>query len=293
MTRGSVPPKPQRSVLTVDKMKSGIRRLRKRVDDLEAFDPLTIQERSDPEVRALEKAIDETLTAVYGHDTVEYDRYRSAARLDHGPHIMGKRHTPQEVQHYLSDGKKASLLTLQQAIRGLGEEISEQEHLPDQPKTPPFERGSNRKIFVVHGHEEGPREAVARFLERLEFEPIILHEKANQGRTIIEKIEAHNDVGFAVVLLTPDDVGGLASEQGETMQPRPRQNVLLELGYFIGRLGRDHVCAIKRGEMELPTDFSGVLWKSFDGSNNGWKQALGKELQAVGFDIDWNKVMGP
>jgi Predicted nucleotide-binding protein containing TIR-like domain len=145
-----------------------------------------------------------------------------------------------------------------------------------------------RKVFIVHGHDEGARESVARFLEQLDFDPIILHEQANQGRTIIEKIEAHGEVGFAVVLLTPDDVGGI--QGGGTTQPRPRQNVLLELGYFIGRLGRARVCALKRGDVEVPSDFGGVVYEPFDGSG-GWKQALGRELQAAGFSIDWNVVM--
>jgi len=144
-----------------------------------------------------------------------------------------------------------------------------------------------RKVFIVHGHDEGARESVARFLEQLDFDPIILHEQANQGRTIIEKIEAHGDVGFAVVLLTPDDLG---SVQGGPSQPRARQNVLLELGYFIGRLGRARVCALKRGDVEVPSDFGGVVYEPFDGGG-GWKQALGRELQAAGFDIDWNVVM--
>jgi hypothetical protein len=113
-----------------------------------------------------------------------------------------------------------------------------------------------RKVFIVHGHDEGARESVARFLEQLDFDPIILHEQANQGRTIIEKIEAHGDVGFAVVLLTPDDIG---SVQGGDPLPRARQNVLLELGYFIGRLGRARVCALKRGDVEVPSDFGGVV----------------------------------
>lgn len=146
-----------------------------------------------------------------------------------------------------------------------------------------------RKVFVVHGHDEGAREAVARFLERLDFETIILHEQANQGRTIIEKIEAHGDVGFAVVLLTPDDVGGL--KDGE-LSPRARQNVLLELGFFIGALGRSRVCALKRGDVEIPSDFGGVVYEPYDAGGGAWKSALGRELQAAGFEIDWNKVMG-
>jgi len=144
-----------------------------------------------------------------------------------------------------------------------------------------------RKVFIVHGHDEGAREAVARFLEKLNFQPIILHEQANQGRTIIEKIEAHGDVGFAVILLTPDDVGGLA---GAVPQPRARQNVLLELGFFVGRLGRSRVCALKRGDIEVPSDFGGVVYEPYD-AGGGWKQALGRELQAAGFQVDWNAVM--
>jgi predicted nucleotide-binding protein len=148
---------------------------------------------------------------------------------------------------------------------------------------------ADRKVFVVHGHDEGAREAVARYLEKLGFEAIILHEQANKGRTVIEKIEAHGEVGFAVVLLTPDDVGSL---KGDDLQPRARQNVLLELGYFVGRLGRSRVCALKRGEVEVPSDFGGVVYETFD-DRGAWKTALGKELEAAGFEIDWNAAMRP
>ncbi|MBE5221341.1 MULTISPECIES: TIR domain-containing protein [Pectobacterium] len=145
----------------------------------------------------------------------------------------------------------------------------------------------SRKVFIVHGHDDGARETVARFLERIGLEAIILHEQANQGRTVIEKVVAHSDVGFAVVLLTPDDEGCV---KGGLHEPRARQNVLLELGFFIGRLGREKVCALKRGELEIPSDFAGVVWETMD-SGGGWKQALARELQAAGHSIDWNKVM--
>lgn len=145
----------------------------------------------------------------------------------------------------------------------------------------------SRKVFIVHGHDEGARETVARFLERIGLEAVILHEQANQGRTVIEKIIAHGDVGFAVVLLTPDDEGCVKDGIPE---PRARQNVLLELGYFIGSLGRDKVCALKRGTLEIPSDFAGVVWETMD-SNGGWKTALARELEAAGHKIDWNKVM--
>jgi predicted nucleotide-binding protein len=158
---------------------------------------------------------------------------------------------------------------------------------PEDRGAPNVGRTNSRKIFVVHGRDEGAREAVARFLEKLDFEAIILHEQANQSRTVIEKIEAYSDVGFAVVLLSPDDEGCL---RGETPKPRARQNVLLELGYFIGKLTRQCVCTLKVGEIEIPSDWAGVVDEPFD-STGGWKLTLARELKAAGYQVDWNKVM--
>ncbi|MGE3266566.1 TIR domain-containing protein [Methylocystis sp.] len=138
---------------------------------------------------------------------------------------------------------------------------------------PPRDGPTSRKVFVVPGQDEGAREAVAHFLEKLHFEPIVLHERAVQERTIIERIEAHGDVGFAVVLLTPDDV-----------------NVILELGYFVGRLGRSRVCALKRGNFELPSVFGGVAYENFD-AGGGWKTALGRTLSAAGFEIARKEIV--
>jgi predicted nucleotide-binding protein len=144
------------------------------------------------------------------------------------------------------------------------------------------------KVFIVHGHDAEARETVARYIGSIGFEPIILHEQANRGRTVIEKVEAHSDAGFAIVLLTPDDVGRAKADID--LEPRARQNVLLELGYFIAKLGRDRVCALKRGEVVIPSDFAGVVWTEMD-ATGGWKAALGRELEAAGHHIDWNKVM--
>lgn len=146
----------------------------------------------------------------------------------------------------------------------------------------------SNKVFIVHGDDGEARETVARFLGKIGFEPIILNEQANQGRTIIEKVEANADVGFAVVLLTPDDVG--RAKDSEDLEPRARQNVLLELGYFIAKLGRERVCALRRGQVSIPSDFAGVVWEAMDDAG-GWRQRLGRELQAAGHHVDWNKVM--
>ena len=145
------------------------------------------------------------------------------------------------------------------------------------------------KAFIVHGHDEAVKQSLARFLERLGIEAVILHEQPNQGRTIIEKFEDYSDVSYAVVLLTPDDIGASVDEQNNLM-PRARQNVILELGFFIGKLGRERVCALYKGELEIPSDFSGVIWIRMD-REGAWQLKLARELKAAGLNIDLNKIV--
>ncbi len=145
----------------------------------------------------------------------------------------------------------------------------------------------NQLVFIVHGHDHEPREAVARLLRELELVPVILHEQATQGRTIVEKLEHYGDVAYAVVLLTPDDVGGPVNRG---LEARARQNVILELGYFVGRLGRRNVCALHRGEIELPSDYHGIVYVPFD-PEGGWRMRLATELRAAGFSIDMNRLL--
>ena len=150
-------------------------------------------------------------------------------------------------------------------------------------------RSHTNRAFIVHGHDEAARETVARFLERLGIEAVILHEQATSGRTIIEKLEHYSDVDFAVVLLTPDDVGAKSGESDQ-LQARARQNVILELGFFVGKLGRSHVCALYRGSLELPTDYLGVGYVPLD-SGGGWRLQLAKELRSAGFAVDMNLAL--
>ncbi|MCE2578012.1 TIR domain-containing protein [Gluconacetobacter entanii] len=144
------------------------------------------------------------------------------------------------------------------------------------------------KIFVVHGRDNGTKETAARFLEQQGLQPVILHEQPSRGMTIPEKLIANSDVGFAVVLLTPDDVGKAKTDTEE--MPRARQNVILELGYFVGRLGRDKVCALCKDTIELPSDYVGVAYIEWDDAG-AWKIALAREMHAAGYDIDFNKII--
>jgi predicted nucleotide-binding protein len=150
-----------------------------------------------------------------------------------------------------------------------------------------IERGSD--IFIVHGHDESAKQAVARFIEKLGLKAIILHEQPNAGRTIIEKFEDYANVGFAVVLMTPDDVGATKDKKDQLL-PRARQNVVFELGFFVGKLGRNRVCALHKEEVEIPSDYTGVLYVAMD-EDGGWQLKLAKEIKAAGIPVDLNKVI--
>jgi predicted nucleotide-binding protein len=147
---------------------------------------------------------------------------------------------------------------------------------------------SSDRVFVVHGRDPGIKESLARFLEKLGLEPVILHEKPNEGRTIIEKFSDYSDVHFAVVLLTGDDEGRLRGTE-KPLRPRARQNVLLELGYFLGKLGRARVCALYEEGVDIPSDYQGVIFVALQPPDK-WKYDLVRELKAAGFKADANKI---
>lgn len=143
-------------------------------------------------------------------------------------------------------------------------------------------------VFVVHGHNHAILEKTARFIERIGAEAIILHEQANEGRTIIEKFEIHSGTKYAVVLATADDQG--AAKSDTVARPRPRQNVILELGYFLGKLGRNRVCVLYEEGTELPSDISGVVYISLD-QGESWKWHLARELKTAGLRVDLNRAV--
>ena len=146
-------------------------------------------------------------------------------------------------------------------------------------------------IFLVHGQNMGVMETVARFLERLGLEVLVLQEQADKGRTVIEKFEDHaSEVGFAVVLLTADDRGGPHDGSYESQKFRARQNAWLELGYFIAQLGRPRLCALHEEGVEIPSDYSGVLFKPLD-RGGAWRMQLAKEIKAAGIQVDMNKAV--
>ena len=151
------------------------------------------------------------------------------------------------------------------------------------------ESTESRKVFIVHGRDSGTVAEVKNVVSALKLDPVILGEQPDRGRTIIEKFEDYAEVPYAIVLFTPDDAGGLADDTEHPM-PRARQNVVLELGFFLGRLGRDKVCVLVKDKVEFPSDYQGVVYEPMD-EDGGWRLRLVKELEAAGMDVDANRLV--
>ena len=136
-----------------------------------------------------------------------------------------------------------------------------------------------KQVFVVYGHDKSMKLEVEAFLkEDLKLDVIALDEQPNRGKTIIEKFEHYSkNVGYAVILMSPDDTMGVDGQ----IYKQARQNVVLELGFFMAKLGRSNVCAILKEDVEKPSDISGVLHLPFKGN---WKYELHKELKAAGVE---------
>lgn len=188
------------------------------------------------------------------------------------------------------DRAQATLDSIKNEIDNYWEDDSSDEGASGQVPSPStngeMQTPINGKVFVVHGRNDSVRATVTSFLSRIGLDPIVLQDQPNEGRTIIEKFEDYSDVGFAVVLLTPDDIGGLNDSD---LNPRPRQNVVLEWGFFLGKLGRDRVAALLQDEIEFPNDYSGVVYIEID-DNEGWNTRLFRELNNAGMPVDHNKL---
>lgn len=277
MAKRVVPAGPVRAELSADQLRRGIARLTKRIEEVKAFDPRVIN-RDDPsaQTRPLSAAIETSLAETFGVGTIEYGRYERAKYFNFSI-SMNQSTKLQRITDDLTRERQKSIDLLTDAVNLMKERLEEVGDVSVTPvKAAP--QIDAKKVFIVHGHDEAVRETVARFIGQIGLDPIILHERANKGRTIIAKFrDEAASVGFAIVLVTPDD--------GEL----PRQNVILELGFFLGALGPERVAAIVKQPVTTPSDYDGVVYIPYDGG--GWKMALAKELDAAGYHFDWNTVM--
>ena len=159
--------------------------------------------------------------------------------------------------------------------------IGDQLELPGEPLfTVPSLFGDD--VFIVHEHDEAAKYAVARFVENLGLTVTMLDDHPNRDGIFINKFEQYvNNAGFAIVLFTADN------EFGHRLNAH--QNIIFELGYFIGKLGRERVCLLFNGELEMLPDLSGVFYIHMD-SNDDWKLELAQEMRGVGLPVDLNEL---
>ena len=279
--------------LTLSEKQSAIPRLQARINELRELDISHLSRGDDTPVADLVGRIRSTLANIYGQTSAEYERLSIAAILNTASYSYGHAPSVHEIREEVDRSRRGAISTLQGEVDALSEDV--QFSAPDGEKN--TAEGSKEKssephsneVFVVHGRDDAAKTEVARLIERAGLVAVILHEQANGGRTIIQKFEDHGSAaGFAVVIMTPDDVGGL---DPNSLQPRARQNVIGEMFWFAGRLGRERVCALKKNTIEVPTDFAGVGYVDMDASGT-WKKDVLRELEHAGYkNLDWKKAL--
>jgi predicted nucleotide-binding protein len=284
------PPQRKPTNVSVEQMKSGIARLGQRIAELEGVDLNTIERDFECAVECavepIRKKVNSTLKDILGSGTIEYSEYELRSFYPH--HFQFGESLDERQVHYTDELRKAAL-QLKALKEVLEERVAHAVPSHEPSVSQPSPTSNTGKVFIVHGHDHGVKEAVARFVENLGLEPIILHEQPNEGRTVIEKFEEHAVADFAIVLFTPDDIGHSTKKPDEA-KPRARQNVVLELGYFMGKLSRKRVALLQvSDDIEIPSDYVGVLYLPLDGAG-AWKFLLAKEMSAGGMSIDMNKI---
>ena len=224
------------------------------------------------------------LAQFYGQTSLQYEQFD---RIQFYPFSPFDTPHPSEYVRERLEGLTRADGFLKSRIDELKEDLQESQAQPFFPKT--AQPMNMHRVFIVHGHDHGTKETVARFLGKLDLDPVILHEQPDQGRTIIEKFEHYADVPCAVVILSPDDVAH-SKATPSVEEYRARQNVIFELGFFVGRLGRKHTFALVPKGVTRPSDIDGVLYIPMD--DDTWRMRLVSELKAAGMDVDANKAFG-
>lgn len=271
MAKKSVPEEKIEPTLPSERAKELIKR------QLDQIDGLIQLRYNDPEVRKWDNITEQILIKAFGKPHDNLSDFLSAR---HSGIVLVTRD-----EYELQEDYKENLQKCRKLLEGFIEQL--EIFVEPQKTTLKVEVKTilSKKIFIVHGHDDQATSELALLLSRLELEPIILHEQPSEGMTVIEKLEKYSDVGYAFVLLTPDDLGA-KSEEKDNLRPRARQNVVFEFGMFAGKLGRNRVCALYKGSVELPSDLHGLVYVAFQTSINEVQLDIIKELRAVGYNIN-------
>lgn len=235
---------------------------------------------SAPAFEAWHTKAERFLIKKYGKDSLEHKKFTG---IRFSPMVWSMHDEDENIRNSIekcADGLRSCKAVFETYLEDMGEESTPTTQLVSKTVS-----SNTDKIFIVHGHDGELKQAVARIIEKQGIEAIILSEQANKGRTIIEKFEDYSDVGGAICLFTADDYG--RAKKDTTDNTRARQNVVLETGYFMGKLGRDHVVLLADKGIEMPSDLSGVVYTD----TGSWQFALLKELSSMGYKVDLNKLL--
>jgi predicted nucleotide-binding protein len=228
--------------------------------------------KSSTEFKAWKMKAERYLISCFGETSHEYSEFK---KLDFTTIFWGQSIAQSEYVTSCHEDIKTAIAIFKVYLEEAKEESTNVIH--NQPM-------NYSKVFIVHGHDGELKESVARVIEKQGIEAIILSEHSNQGRTVIEKFENYSDVGGTICLFTADDFGRAKDSENDSC--RARQNVVFEAGYFMGKLGRDHVAILADKGVEIPSDLAGVVYTD----TNNWQVAMLKELKAMGYNVDLNKL---
>lgn len=261
---------------------------------LEEIPELKLLQQGSPDFNKWHRKVQVAITNTFEKESEHIEAFNE---ISFSPSVYVVSGTPGEGYPEFQEAYLRGLELAEAILESMIEEI--EEYWEEEAQTPTLSsdqererivvKADTKEVFIIHGRDNEAKETVARFLEKLNLEPVILHEQPNEGRTIIEKFEKYARAAFAVVLLTPDDVGALQIDK-DKLQHRARQNVIFEFGYFIDRLGRKRVCALTKGDLEMPSDYDGVLYVPLDDAGL-WNMPLVRELKTAGLNVDANLAL--
>ncbi|WP_282847552.1 nucleotide-binding protein [Microbacterium oxydans] len=230
------------------------------------------------------KKTEVVVRAVFGEDS---PIHRKLDEVRYSPMIWTEN---TDFAPYVRSGVQEAISVLEAGIFEL--EIASEAAETASPATQSAAEGArSTRVFIVHGQDDARKFELAALLHNITGEqPVILHQQPNGGKVLIEKLEEHGEgVGFAVVLLTGDDFGRAKHFDSADDQLRARQNVVFEMGFFFGLIGRERVAVLYEPTVELPSDINGLVYTELDAAG-GWKPKLASELDRAGIPVDWAKI---
>jgi predicted nucleotide-binding protein len=279
---------------SADELRAKIGELQTRIEDLRVFDVKTVQERYDKRVKVLSDEINGAIADIYGQNTPKYWQ-NAIASLDNLPTVIGGARYPiDKVREVYQMGIDEAITKLAAVVENLEGKLNNLEGRPaadGQPGGPDGVSG-HRRVFVIHGRDDMVKETVTSFLAKLDMEPVVLHERSNEGPIVLDEFPVKDSDDFAVFTLTSDDINPSSVERKENTTVVP-QNSMFDLGFFLGSLGRKRVVVLRKGNGASgasPFDYYGIRTIALD-DGALWELLLARDMKRAGLSVDMNKAV--